>query len=85
MTLNKFCHISGAILVGHNSMWAAFAAAGLDAIRLSSFSSIGDEEKRTWWCPICDGIKRTLEPGVDGQHTPYTWKRQWASRLLESR
>ena len=30
-------------------------------------------------------IRRTLEPGADGQHTPYTWKRECSSRLLESR
>ena len=30
-------------------------------------------------------IRRTLEPGVDGLHTPNTWKRQWAPTLLESR
>ena len=49
------------------------------------FSTEADAESEHGGAAFVTDIRRTLEPGVDGQHTPYTWKRQCSSRLLESR
>ena len=48
-------------------------------------STEADAESEHGGAAFVTCIRRTLEPGVDGQHTPYTWKRECASRLLESR
>ena len=49
------------------------------------FSTEADAESEHGGAAFVTDIRRTLEPGVDGQRTPYTWKRECSSRLLESR
>ena len=44
-----------------------------------------DVESEHGGAAFVTGIRRTLEPCVDGQHTLHTWNRECASRLLESR